>query len=124
LLWYDVVSAITAVLKTLPDGNTDFVFTDLLWLVRYRDRAGRSVTNDNNPGCVLTAFGDIHRVLKPDSFCISFYGWNGVDAFFRAWTQAGFRPVGHSTVRKMLTSTSGLATELLCIERMHHSLAG
>jgi hypothetical protein len=26
---------------------------------------------------------------------ISFYGWSQVDAFFRAWRQAGFRPVGH-----------------------------
>ncbi len=33
--------------------------------------------------------------VKPDRFCVSFYGWNKVDVFFAAWKAAGFRPVGH-----------------------------
>lgn len=97
----------TAVLKSLPDGNADFVLTDPPWLVRYRDRAGRAVINDDNPDGVLPAFGDIYRVLKPNSFCVCFYGWNRVDAFFRAWTQAGFKPVGHIVWRKNYASRTG-----------------
>jgi site-specific DNA-methyltransferase (adenine-specific) len=37
----------------------------------------------------------MYRVLKPDRFLISFYGWNTVDRFFAAWKGAGFHPVGH-----------------------------
>ena len=35
------------------------------------------------------------RVLKPDSYCVSFYGWNRVDRFLSVWRECGFRPVGH-----------------------------
>ncbi|MBE0626445.1 MAG: DNA methylase [Burkholderiales bacterium] len=82
------------ILPTLPTESVGLVVTDPPYLVRYRDRSGRTVRNDDNPG-VLAAFTDIYRLLKPDSLCISFYGWNSVDAFFAAWRGAGFRPVGH-----------------------------
>jgi adenine-specific DNA-methyltransferase len=83
-----------AVLPTIPDASVDLVITDPPYLVSYRDRSGRSIANDDNAN-VLGAFSDLYRVLKPDTFCVSFYGWNRIDAFFRAWTEAGFRPVGH-----------------------------
>jgi adenine-specific DNA-methyltransferase len=85
----------TAVLKTFPDASVDLVLTDPPYGVRYRDRRGRTIANDIDPAGVLTGFSDVYRVLKPDSFCISFYGWNKVDTFFQAWREAGFRPVGH-----------------------------
>lgn len=85
----------TRVLKQLPDGFVDLVVTDPPYGVRYQDSKGRTIANDDDPSRVLGAFTDLYRVLKLDSVCISFYGWGQVDAFFRAWRRAGFRPVGH-----------------------------
>jgi len=85
----------TRVLRELPDAHVDFVLTDPPYGVRYKDRTGRTVANDDDPSRVLGAFNDLYRLLKPDSLCISFYGWSQVDTFFRVWRGAGFRPVGH-----------------------------
>ena len=94
------------VLQSLPGESIDAVITDPPYLVGYRDRSGRSIANDNNAS-VLDAFSDIYRVLKPNSLCVCFYGWNRVDAFFRAWTQAGFQPVGHLVWAKSYASRVG-----------------
>jgi DNA modification methylase len=93
-----------AVLKTMPAASVDFVLTDPPYLVRYKDRSGRSIQNDNAPA-VLDAFTDIHRVMKPDTLCVSFYGWNRVDAFFAAWKRAGLVPVGHIVFAKSYASS-------------------
>ena len=93
-----------AVLKTLPGGSVDFVLTDPPYFVRYRDRSGRTIRNDRFPGHILDAFNDVYRVLKPNSLCVSFYGWNRVDSFFSAWKGAGFTPVGHIVFRKTYAS--------------------
>lgn len=85
----------TRVLRQLPDAFVDLIVTDPPYGVRYQDRFGRTVANDDDPSRILGAFTDLYRVLKPDSLCISFYGWGLVDDFFRAWRSAGFRPVGH-----------------------------
>jgi site-specific DNA-methyltransferase (adenine-specific) len=85
----------TRVLRQLPDAFVDLIITDPPYGVRYQDRFGRTVANDDDPSRILGAFTDLYRVLKPDSLCISFYGWGLVDDFFRAWRRAGFRPVGH-----------------------------
>jgi hypothetical protein len=62
----------TGVLQTLPSESIDTVITDPPYFVRYRDRSGREIANDDNPASVLGAFTDIYRVLRPDSFCICF----------------------------------------------------
>ena len=85
----------TRVLRTLPSEAVDLVVTDPPYGVRYQDGLGRTIANDDDPNRVLGAFSDLYRVLKPNSVCVSFYGWGQVDTFFRAWRQAGFRPVGH-----------------------------
>lgn len=85
----------TRILQSLPDKCVDLIVTDPPYGVRYRHRLGRSVANDDDPSGILGAFTELYRVLKPDSLCICFYGWGLVEAFFRAWRQAGFRPVGH-----------------------------
>ena len=85
----------TQVLRQLPDECVDLIVTDPPYGVRYQDRFGRTVANDDDPSRVLGAFTDLYRVLRPDSLCISFYGWGLVDDFFRAWRRAGFKPVGH-----------------------------
>jgi adenine-specific DNA-methyltransferase len=93
-----------AVLKTLPAASVDFVLTDPPYLVRYKDRSGRTIRNDSEPD-VLDAFTDVYRVLKPNTLCVSFYGWNRVDAFFAAWKAAGFTPVGHIVFTKTYASS-------------------
>lgn len=85
----------TRVLRQLPEAHVDLIVTDPPYGVHYQDRFGRTVINDDDPRRVLGAFTDLYRVLKPDSLCISFYGWGLVDEFFRVWRAAGFRPVGH-----------------------------
>jgi adenine-specific DNA-methyltransferase len=83
------------VLPELPSRCIDFVLTDPPYLSRYLDRTGRTVTNDDRDPWLIPAFAEIYRVLKPNRFCVSFYGWSKVDSFFAAWRGAGFRPVGH-----------------------------
>ena len=80
------------VMAHLPARSIDFVLTDPPYLVRYRDRSGRRVANDDNDAWLKPAFAQIHRVLKADSLCVSFYGWDKVDLFMAAWREAGFRP--------------------------------
>jgi site-specific DNA-methyltransferase (adenine-specific) len=94
------------VLKSLPDRSVDFVLTDPPYLVRYKDRSGRTVKNDcgKHPESVLGAFAELYRVMKPNSLCVSFYGWNRVDAFFRSWKDAGLTPVAHIVFRKKYAS--------------------
>ena len=79
------------VLKALPDECANFVLTDPPYFVRYKDRSGRTIRNDTYPGQVLDVFNDVYRVLKPNSLCVSFYGWNRVDSFFSAWKARALR---------------------------------
>jgi site-specific DNA-methyltransferase (adenine-specific) len=97
----------TQVLQTLPSESVDLVVTDPPYFVRYRDRTGRSIANDSDPGSVLGAFNDVYRVLKPNTLCVSFYGWNSITAFMTAWRHAGFTPVGHIVWHKGYASRSG-----------------
>lgn len=96
----------TAVLPTLPAESINLVVTDPPYGVRYRDREGRSIANDDCLDVVLGAFPDLYRVLKRDSLCVCFYGWNRIDEFFAAWTAAGFRPVGHIVWHKGYASST------------------
>jgi site-specific DNA-methyltransferase (adenine-specific) len=94
------------VMAHLPAASIDFVLTDPPYLVRYHDRSGRRVINDDNDTWLKPAFTQIHRVLKPDSLCVSFYGWNKTDVFMAAWRAAGFRIVGHIVFRKRYASSA------------------
>ncbi len=97
----------TGVLKTVPDESADFILTDPPYFVGYKDRNGRTIANDTNPESILGAFSDLYRILKPDSVCVSFYGWNSVDSFFHFWKEAGFKPIGHIVWHKNYTSRAG-----------------
>jgi len=97
----------TRILSTLPSASVDLVVTDPPYGVRYRDRLNRTIANDDRPERILGAFNDLYRVLKPDTFCVSFYGWNRVDAFLAAWRRAGFVPVGHLVWHKSYASSRG-----------------
>lgn len=94
------------VLAGFPAQSVDFVLTDPPYLVNYRDRAGRTIANDNDPAWLLPAFQAIHRVLRDDSLCVSFYGWQATDLFMSAWRAAGFRPVGHLVFAKDYASST------------------
>jgi len=95
------------VMQEMPAGSVDFILTDPPYVTRYRDRTGRTVANDNNADWLLPAFAQMHRVLRPAAFCVSFYGWNHADLFMGAWRAAGFRPVGHIVFRKRYASKVG-----------------
>jgi adenine-specific DNA-methyltransferase len=96
----------TKAMTDLESGSVDFVLTDPPYLVDYRSRDGRSVANDDNAGWLRPAFSQIYRLLKPASFCVSFYAWNRVHLFMAAWREAGFRPVGHIVFRKRYASSA------------------
>ncbi|MGO6982542.1 DNA methyltransferase [Rhizobium leguminosarum] len=92
-------------MQHLQGGSVDFILTDPPYLVRYRDRRGRTVANDNNAAWLKPAFAEMHRVLKTGGLAVSFYGWNEVDRFMAAWREAGFRVVGHLVFVKSYTSS-------------------
>jgi len=109
-LFSQMLNAVTCgccinVMAHLPARSIDFVLTDPPYLVRYRDRSGRRVINDDNDAWLKPSFAQIHRVLKPDSLCVSFYGWNKIDLFMAAWRQVGFQPVGQIIFRKSYGSS-------------------
>jgi site-specific DNA-methyltransferase (adenine-specific) len=79
----------------VPAESVGLVVTDPPYGVNYRDRNGRSVANDDSLDRVLGAFSQVYRIMRPNTVCVSFYGWNKVGAFFTAWREAGFYPVGH-----------------------------
>lgn len=94
------------VMRRLPASSVDFVLTDPPYLVNYVDRSGRRVANDASDHWLMPAFEGIARVMKPDTFCVSFYGWSSVDRFFTAWRRAGLVPVGHLTFPKRYASST------------------
>lgn len=93
-------------LPTLPAASVDFILTDPPYLADYQSRDNRKVLNDNNSAWLLPAYAGMYRVLKPNSFAVSFYGWPKTDLFFNAWKRAGFRIGGHIVFRKGYTSKS------------------
>lgn len=92
------------IMRSIDAGCADFVLTDPPYLVRYCDRAGRRIANDADASWLQPAFREIFRVLRRDSFCITFYGWSHADMFIAAWRAAGFRLAGHLTFTKSYAS--------------------
>jgi adenine-specific DNA-methyltransferase len=103
-------------LPELPDGSVDFVLTDPPYLVSYRDRSGRTIAGDDRAEWLKPSFVQIYRVLRADSFCVSFYGWTQADKFLYAWRAAGFTPVGHMVFVKPYASSERFL-------RYHHEQA-
>lgn len=92
------------IMHSLPENSVDFILTDPPYLVRYQDRDGRSIENDNQADWLRPAFAECYRVLKPDTLMTAFYGWTQADKFIDAWRNAGFRIVGHMVFRKTYSS--------------------
>lgn len=103
------------IMAGLPDACVDFVLTDPPYVCGYRDRQGRTVANDNRSDWLEPAFREIYRLMKPDTLCVSFYGWTGLESFLGAWSAAGFRRVGHIVFCKDYASRTGM------VRAMHES---
>jgi DNA modification methylase len=96
----------TNVMRRLASESVDFCLTDPPYPCNYRSRDGQSVRNDRTGEWLYPAFRHIHRLLKPDAFCVSFYGWNKADEFIAAWRRAGFRLAGHIVFQKRYASST------------------
>ena len=94
------------VLANLPSDSVDLVVTDPPYLANFRDRLGRTLANDDKPGAVVGAYSQLYRVLKPNTFCVTFYGYPRLHHFVRAWTEAGFDTVGHMVWPKSYASSA------------------
>jgi DNA modification methylase len=94
-------------MRQMPAESVDFILTDPPYLVNYRDRSNRAIQNDVSAAWLKPAMREAYRVLKQDRVAIMFYGWTRVDAFFEAWKEAGFQPVGHLVFQKQYSSKSG-----------------
>jgi DNA modification methylase len=92
-------------MSRLQPGSIDFVLTDPPYVNRYASDDGRVIRNDRFTW-IKPAFAEIYRVLKRDSFCVSFYGWAHIDKFAAAFRDAGFRTVGHFVFPKTYTSAT------------------
>ncbi|MET4493553.1 DNA methyltransferase [Bradyrhizobium sp. LA7.1] len=93
------------VMRRMGSACIDFILTDPPYLCRYRSRDGQSIVNDDRDDWLEPAFAEMHRLLKPDSLCLSFYGWHAADKFIGAWRKAGFRIVGHVVFKKRYASS-------------------
>lgn len=93
------------VMRGMPSNSIDLVLTDPPYLVCYRSRDGQTIANDDRDEWLEPSFAEMYRLLKPGSFCLSFYGWNAADKFMLAWRKAGFRIVGHVVFRKKYASS-------------------
>jgi len=94
------------VMRQMKSASVDFILTDPPYLCRYQSRDGQIIANDDRDEWLVPAFAEMHRVLKPGSLCLSFYGWNAADKFIGAWRAAGFRMVGHIVFTKRYASSS------------------
>ena len=86
------------VLPSMPAESVDFVLTDPPYLVRYKGRwelGQEHIIGDDDPSWLMPSFAEVWRLLKPDSFCVSFYGWPHSDLFVGVWKDLGFRVVSH-----------------------------
>lgn len=104
------------IMRELPAASVDLIVTDPPYLVEYQSRDGRTFAGDDNSRWIKPAYAEMYRVLKPNRFCVSFYGWNKVERFVHAWKDAGFTPVSHLVWVKDYSSKDSFT-------RAHHECA-
>jgi site-specific DNA-methyltransferase (adenine-specific) len=96
-----------AVMRQMPEASVDLVVTDPPYLVNYRSRDGRSIAGDASDAWLAPAFAEMHRVLKPDAFCVSFFDWQAADRFMACWHAAGFAVLEQLIWHKRYPSSVG-----------------
>lgn len=95
-------------MQRIPNGTIDLVVTDPPYIAKYKDRSDRQVMNDDNWRWIAPAFSQIYRVLKEDSYCVSFYGWQHIEKLMTIWKFLGFYPVAHLVWPKRYPSKHGV----------------
>jgi site-specific DNA-methyltransferase (adenine-specific) len=105
------------IMQDIPSNSIDLVVTDPPYLVNYRSRDGRSYQNDdwNNTSWLKPAFREVYRVLRQNSFCVSFYGFIKAERFIWAWKDSGLRVLDHLVWVKHYPSSAGF------VRRYHES---
>ena len=66
------------VMRQMPAESIDFIATAPPYLVGYTSRDGRSIANDKTDEWLMSAVAQMYRVLKYNSFFVSFYGWSAL----------------------------------------------
>jgi len=94
-------------LSALPSDCIDLVVTDPPYLVNYQPRDRRRCNGDDTDYWLRPVFTQLFRVLKPNTFCATFYGWPHIDRFMAVWKEVGFRPVSHLVWTKEHCSREG-----------------
>lgn len=97
----------TQVMQSIEPNSVDLIVTDPPYLVNYRDRSGRSIANDVQSDWLEPSFKEMYRVLRDNSFAISFYGYTQTDKFMQAFKKAGFKVIGHFVFAKHYASRKG-----------------
>lgn len=95
------------VMRSMPATCIDLVVTDPPYLTNYTPRDGRKIAHDVTGDWLAPAFSQLYRLLKPDAFCVSFYGWPHADIFLGTWKKIGFRPISHLVCLKRYSSRRG-----------------
>ena len=95
------------VMRSMPCESVDMAIPDPPYLVNYTPRDRRRIANDVNGDWLYPAYAEIYRLLKPDTFCLTFYGWPNVERFMGTWKRCGFRPVSHFAFIKGYSSREG-----------------
>lgn len=93
------------VMRNMAADSVDMIVTDPPYLVSYRDRAGRSIANDNNPAFVAPALLEMGRLLAPHAPMVLFCGWAALHEFAPAWAAAGLRVYGQLVFIKRYASS-------------------
>lgn len=93
------------VMANMSAQSVDLVVTDPPYLCRFMDRSGRRILNDDSDKWLAPAYAQMYRVLKPNTYCVTFYGWHRVDSFMHAWRAAGFRILEHLVFIKSYDSS-------------------
>lgn len=97
----------TVIMREMPSASVDLIVTDPPYLVDYRPRDGRRCSGDDDASWLAPAFRELCRILKPDRFLATFYGWPWIDRFMAVWKASGFRPVSHLVWVKSHCSREG-----------------
>lgn len=81
-----------------PAASFDFVLTDPPDVVEFTghwNRKHEPIQGDDTPEWLEPIFREVYRLMKPDTLCLSYYGWPHADLFLSTWKAVGFRPVSH-----------------------------
>jgi site-specific DNA-methyltransferase (adenine-specific) len=91
------------IMPTLATESVSAVITDVPFGVSYvgrYDDQRTPIVGDSELSWIRPAFAEIYRVLEPDSFAVTTYGWPHAEVFLGAWREVGFRLVSHLVLIK------------------------